>query len=58
MERILREPEVRDVVGVSASTLYAWEKSGLFPPRQKIGPRAVGWHESVIEAWLEERKAA
>jgi prophage regulatory protein len=28
-----------------------------FPQSIKLGPRAVGWAESEITAWLESRKA-
>jgi len=31
------------------------EKRGDLPPRIKISERAVGWRESDIEAWLNEK---
>ena len=31
------------------------EKAGLFPKRVQLGPGRVGWVESEVQAWLQER---
>ena len=54
---IKRRPEVEAKTGLSRSTIYEKMKSGTFPKPVKLGPRAVGWLESDIDAWLEERIA-
>ena len=56
-ERILRRPKVQDRTGLSRSSLYAMMAAGTFPKPIPLGPRAVGWAESEIAAWLEARKA-
>jgi prophage regulatory protein len=56
-DRILRLPMVRDRTGLSRSTIYDLIARDLFPRPVKLGPRAVGWRESTIEVWLEERTA-
>ena len=56
--RILRLPYVLEVVGISKSRLYVWMASGLFPKPVKLGPRAVGWRSSEVQAWLVSRKKA
>ena len=56
--RILRLPYVLEVVGISKSRLYVWMGSGLFPKPVKLGPRAVGWRSSEVQAWLVSREKA
>ncbi|QIG52709.1 AlpA family phage regulatory protein [Nordella sp. HKS 07] len=54
----LRLPQVLKAIGVSASTLWRWEQSGLFPRRRKLGPNIVGWHQSEITEWVRSRDMA
>ncbi|WP_148863271.1 helix-turn-helix transcriptional regulator [Marinobacter fonticola] len=54
-ERLLRRREVENRTGLSRSTIYLWMSDGLFPKPRKIGPRAVAWRESDIQAWIEQR---
>jgi prophage regulatory protein len=53
--RLLRLPQVMDVVGLSRSTIYALQEEGHFPKSVKLATRAVGWVETEIQAWLAER---
>lgn len=53
--RLLRLPQVMDVVGLSRSTIYQLQEEGRFPKRVKLATRAVGWIEAEIQAWLAER---
>ena len=57
-EVIERNPEVQRRTGASRSTIYAWVRLGLFPKPVKIGPRAVGWRKSDVDAWLASRESA
>jgi prophage regulatory protein len=52
---ILRLPAVKARTGRSRSSIYADAKAGLFPSPIRIGPRAVGWLESEVEAWLAQQ---
>jgi prophage regulatory protein len=52
---ILRLPAVKARTSRSRSSIYADIQAGLFPAPIKIGPRAVGWLESEIETWIEQR---
>ena len=63
--KILRKPSVLDRTGWSAPTLWRRVKDGSFPPPRQIGPRAVGWLESEVEAAIaafpivtQEKRAA
>lgn len=49
---ILRLPAVRTRTGLSRSSIYMRVKQGVFPAPIQLGPRAVGWVEAEIEAWL------
>lgn len=54
-DRILRRPEVEQLIGLSRSTIYEAIAQGEFPKPLRIGKRAVGWRQSTIDAWLAER---
>jgi prophage regulatory protein len=53
--RILRLPEVISRVGLKRSSVYQHINTGDFPKPVSLGPRAVGWLEHEIDAWLSER---
>lgn len=55
---ILRLPEVMRRTGMSRSTIYAHEKNEDFVKRVRLSARSVGWIESEVEAWLEQRASA
>ena len=46
----LRLPEVQRRTGKSKSSIWAAIKDGSFPKPIKLGPRAIGFIESEIEA--------
>ena len=49
---ILRRKQVEKRTGLSRSTIYLRIQEGTFPRPVSLGPRAVGWLENEIEAWL------
>lgn len=56
-ERILRLGTVLERTGLSRSTLYRKIDSGEFPRQVKISERCVGWYSSMINRWLDQRRA-
>lgn len=56
--RIIRMPQVIDMVGVCKASIYLMVKRGDFPAPLKLGPRASGWVLAEIEAWISERANA
>ena len=52
---ILRRKQVESRTGLSCSTIYLRIKKGTFPKPIKLGERAVGWLESEIYDWLDEK---
>lgn len=53
--RILRLKQVRDLTGLCRSSIYQLQAQKRFPKSVKIGPRAVGWVESAVQRWVEEK---
>ena len=56
-ESILRMPQVREKVGLSAPTIYRMIKAGEFPAQIKLGAHASGWLESAVQEWIKARAA-
>lgn len=52
---ILRRNQVEARTGLARSTIYQRMAEGTFPRSVSLGPRAVGWLESSIEDWIQER---
>lgn len=52
---ILKLPEVMKETSLGKSTIYAYIKDGRFPSPIDVGDRAVGWVDSEISAWIDER---
>lgn len=53
--RILRRNEVESRIGLARSTIYKRIADQTFPKPVPLGPRAVGWIESEISAWLDKQ---
>lgn len=55
MKNILRPKQLAKILSVSEATIWRLQQTKYFPSKVYISKRAVGWFESDIEAWLEER---
>ena len=55
MEKIFRLKNVVEETGLSRSTIYRLFNAGKFPRPIKLSERAIGWHESVIQHWIDEQ---
>jgi len=55
---VLRRKQVQARTGLARSTIYQYMKDGAFPKPVQLGPRAVGWIEADISAWIAQRIAA
>ncbi len=53
--KFLRLPEVTNLTGYSRSSIYSKMSEGTFPKSIKLGPRAIGWLQRDIEAWMYTR---
>lgn len=52
---LLKLPEVMKQTTLGKSTIYAYVKHGKFPPPIEVGDRAVGWVQSEISGWVQDR---
>lgn len=57
-QRILSHEEVLARVPVSRTTLWRMERKGLFPKRFHLTVHRVGWLETDIDTWMEEKGLA
>ena len=55
--RILRRNAVTQKTGLERSAIYDRMQRGVFPKQVKLGPKAVGWLEHEIDAWIDARAA-
>ena len=51
-DRMLREPEVRLITGLSRTTRWRLIREGIFPAPVKIGKRCAGTPLSAVMRWL------
>lgn len=55
LDRFLSAHEVQRIVGVSRSSLWRLQRSGLFPKRRRLSPNRVGWSELEVLRWMTTR---
>jgi prophage regulatory protein len=53
--RVVRLPTVKEITGLSRSSIYLRMSKREFPQSISLGDRAIGWLESDIEQWLEDK---
>jgi prophage regulatory protein len=51
----LRLAQVLKETGLSKSTVYDLVKKGEFPGAIRLADKAVGWIDTEVKAWQEER---
>jgi len=56
-KRVIRLDGVMNKTGLGRSVIYMHMKAGTFPQSIKLGARAVGWLESDIDDWIDQRIA-
>ncbi len=55
--KIIRLPTVKELTGLSTSSIWRREQEGTFPPRRKLGAKAVGWFYDEVLDWIDSRSA-
>lgn len=55
-ETLLRRPAVEAATGLSRSTIYAFMARDDFPKPVRLGPLAVAWRHSDVQAWIASRE--
>ena len=54
----IRRSLLKQVTGLSPSTVDRLERAGTFPSRRRVGPGVVGWLYSEVAQFLEQRERA
>jgi prophage regulatory protein len=57
MQAIIRFPKVRELTGLSRSTIWRLYQQGSFPKPLQLGANSVGWDRASVESWLASRPA-
>lgn len=54
-EKILRLTDVKEITGLSRSTIYNKISKNTFPKPVSLGVRATGWVQREINDWIAQR---
>ena len=57
MEKLLRLPQVAEMLCVSKSTVWQYAREGKLPKATKLSPRVSVWKLSDVMALLEKASA-
>lgn len=52
---IVRQRQIVPLIGLSASTLWRYVRSGKFPKPFKVGANSTAWRWGDVRAWLDAR---
>lgn len=52
--KIIRLPAIKEITGLSRSSIYLRMRKREFPQSFSLGGRAVGWLESDVHLWVEQ----
>ncbi|MBU3696567.1 AlpA family transcriptional regulator [Dechloromonas sp.] len=55
LEKVLKKKDVIAITGLSNSSIYLYIKAEKFPKPIKLGARRVGWKESEIQEWIDDK---
>ena len=54
-DTMLRQPEVLRRTGLSRTSIWRKVRAGDFPAPRQLGPNSIGWPETEISEWLDNR---
>lgn len=54
-DRLIRLPEVENLIGCKKSTVYTMVKEGTFPKPIRLSSRMVAWPETAVLQWMQDR---
>jgi prophage regulatory protein len=55
LDRFMPKAEVMHLTGLSETTLWREVKAERFPAPIQLSPNRVGWLETSLRAWMQER---
>lgn len=51
-DKLLSFPQVKDLTGLSRTTIWRYEQSNHFPQHITLSKRCIRWRESEVMAWM------
>ena len=57
MDKLLRLPQVAEMLSVSKSTVWLYSRNGTLPKPTKLSPRVTVWKESDVLALISKASA-
>jgi len=51
--RLLTVKQVRDIVSLSASTIWERAKQGTFPQPYRLGGKTTRWKSNEVQQWMD-----
>lgn len=58
ISQFYRLPQLKALLNVSGSSIWAWVKAGKFPKPVKLSSNCTAWSAPVVDAWAAERIAS
>ncbi|RZI97783.1 MAG: AlpA family phage regulatory protein [Brevundimonas sp.] len=55
-DRLIPWSRVRDLTGLSRTTVWRLQRTGAFPSPLALSPGRVGWLDSEVAAWTQARR--
>jgi len=52
--RFLSVQQVKEIVSLSVSTIWARVKQGTFPKPHKLGDKITRWTSTDVQRWMDE----
>ncbi|WP_028835543.1 MULTISPECIES: helix-turn-helix transcriptional regulator [unclassified Pseudoalteromonas] len=57
-KEVLRIADIMEMLSISKSTVFRWNRDKILPKPLYIGNRVLGWRKSTILEWLESLEEA
>ncbi|MDR1038758.1 MAG: AlpA family phage regulatory protein [Deltaproteobacteria bacterium] len=54
---LIRAKQVAEITGLCLSTVYEYQRNGMFPGSVRLAGRTVAWSLNAVIQWVEDRKA-
>lgn len=54
----VKQPQILQVVPISASSLWRWVRDGMFPRPIKLSDHCSVWRVADVRQWMQQQQAA
>lgn len=57
-DKLLSFSQVKEITGLSRTTIWRYEQTNNFPQHISLSKRCIRWRESEVLAWMESLSVA